>query len=61
MFISRQKFVKELESAHLRGFMEGLDKGYMRGRESSIFEKHTINEIREACGLPPMQNSKKEE
>lgn len=59
MFISKKKFEAKIGIAETRGFMEGYEAGYKYGRKCAILEKYSINQIRAACGLPPITDGKK--
>lgn len=59
MFISKKKFEAKIGIAEARGFVEGYEAGYKYGRECAMHEKHSINQIRAVCGLPPMPDGKK--
>lgn len=59
MFISKKKFKKAIATGEARGFANGYELGYRCGKENAMYEKHTINQIRAACGLSPISDGKK--
>lgn len=50
---------KMFEEKYQRGYIDGYVEGYERGRKDermeTVYKKYTMNEIREACGLPRIE------
>lgn len=57
MFISKKRLNGLINKAYLDGYSMGEKSGYKK----AIFDKYSINEIRAAFDLPPIENHKKEE
>lgn len=55
MFIKRKRYNAELGMAYAKG----LSVGKEIGRKEMVLEKVTLNEIRAAVGLPPIDGCKK--
>ena len=49
--LTKKELNAKLNQAYLEGYTAGIDAG----KQYSLFEKNTINAIREALGLPPIK------